>query len=202
MYINMKTTKKTFNENDYHFQSIVKEKKQNLIDSIEKTKKEIELLKSVKIVTKKDWSEFKNFLQNFQCNWKIYNKSYPFEDRINISNYPIEIDIKNKSYDNDLIEEIRKNDPNRIYSHSYKKDYIIFTVKEFYDQIQKTIENRQKRLKQYEKELKNFDNDLEESKKILNQVYDLFIKLDNRQDNWYYNQKEILEKTIKSMYIY
>ena len=50
----MKTTKKTFNENDYHFQSIVKEKKQNLIDSIEKTKKEIELLKSVKIVTKKD----------------------------------------------------------------------------------------------------------------------------------------------------
>ena len=47
-------TAKTFNENDYHFQSIVKEKKQNLIDSIEKTKKEIELLKSVKIVTKKD----------------------------------------------------------------------------------------------------------------------------------------------------
>lgn len=195
----MKTTKKTFNENDYHFQSIVKEKKQELEKWIDKTKKEIELLKSVKIVTKKDWSEFKNFLQNFQCNWKIYNKSYPFEDWINISNYPIEIDIHKYSNDPEFLKTV---DQSRIIKESCIKDHVYYNVKEFYNEIQKTIKNRQKRLDQYENELKNFDNDIKESKKILNQVYDLFIKLDNRQDHWYYNQKEILEKTIKSMYIY
>lgn len=46
---------KTFNPStDYYFNQIVKEKKENLNHYIEKTKKEIELLQSIKIVTKKD----------------------------------------------------------------------------------------------------------------------------------------------------
>jgi hypothetical protein len=46
---------KTFDpSNDYYFNQIVKEKKESLNHYIEKTKKEIELLESVKIVYKKD----------------------------------------------------------------------------------------------------------------------------------------------------
>ena len=50
----MKTIKKFNPENDYYFTSIVKQKKEQIINSIDRTKKEIELLKSIKIVTKKD----------------------------------------------------------------------------------------------------------------------------------------------------
>lgn len=50
----MKTTKKFIPENDYYFNSIVKQKKDEIVKYIDKTKKEIELLKSIKIVTKKD----------------------------------------------------------------------------------------------------------------------------------------------------
>lgn len=198
----MKTTKKFIPENDYYFNSIVKQKKDEIVKYIDKTKKEIELLRSIKIVTKKDWSEFQNFVKNFKfdwIDWKMYIRSYPFSDQIEISNYPIEIDIYRYSNDPEFLKTI---DQSRIIKESCIKDYVYYNVKEFYNEIQKTIKNRQKRLDQYENELKNFDNDIKESKKILNQVYDLFIKLDNRQDHWYYNQKEILEKTIKSMYIY
>ena len=115
--------------------------------------------------------------------------------------YPIEIDIYFTCHDKEIVEEIRKIDPSRVYSHSYMKDYIVYNVKEFYEKIQNTIENRQKWLNQYENELKNFDKDLEESKKILNQVYNLFNKLNENLDHGYYNQKEILENTIKFMYL-
>lgn len=194
----MKTTKKFIPENDYYFNSIVKEKKDWIIKSIEKTKKEIELLKSVKIVTKKDWSEFKNFLQNFQCDWKIYIRSYPFSDQIEISNYPIEIDIYRYSNDPEFLKTI---DQSRIIKESFIKDYVYYNVSEFYNEIQKTIEIRQKRLEKYQKELENFDNDLKTTIKILENIYNQFNELNEKIDNWYYTQKEILENTIKHFYL-
>lgn len=53
-YITMKNLKTFDPSTDYYFNQIVKEKKENLNHYIEKTKKEIELLESVKIVYKKD----------------------------------------------------------------------------------------------------------------------------------------------------
>ena len=53
-YIIMKNLKTFDPSTDYYFNQIVKEKKENLNHYIEKTKKEIELLESVKIVYKKD----------------------------------------------------------------------------------------------------------------------------------------------------
>lgn len=191
---------KTFDPStDYYFNQIVKEKKENLNHYIEKTKKEIELLKSIKIVTKKDWSEFQNFIKNFQLDWKMYIRSYPFENQIRICNYPIEIDIYRYSNDKEFLENI---DQSRIIKESYIKDYAYFTVTEFYNEIQKTIEIRKNRLEKYEKELENFDSDLKESIEILKNVYDLFNKLDSRLENSYYDQKDILEKTIKNFYIF
>ena len=197
----MKTTK-TFNpENDYYFNSIVKQKKEQIINSIDRTKKEIELLKSIKIVTKKDWSEFQNFVKNFKfdwIDWKIYIRSYPFSDQIEISNYPIEIDIYRYSNDPEFLKTI---DQSRIIKESYIKDYAYYNVHEFYNEIQKTIEIRQKRLEKYQKELENFDNDLKQTIEILKKIYDQFNELNNKIDHWYYAQKEILENTIKHFYI-
>ena len=191
---------KTFDpSNDYYFNQIVKEKKENLNHYIEKTKKEIELLESVKIVYKKDWSEFQNFIKNFQLDWKMYIRSYPFEDQIRICNYPIEIDIYRYSNDKEFLENI---DQSRIIKESCIKDYAYFTVKEFYNEIQKTIEIRKNRLEKYQKELENFDSDLKVTIEILKNVYDLFNKLDQKIENSYYDQKEILEKTIKNFYIF
>ena len=185
--------------NDYYFNNSLKEKKQELEKWIDKTKKEIELLKSIKIVTKKDWSEFKNFLQNFQLNWKISFRWFPFEDEIQISNYPIEVDIDYISYDKEIVENIRKIDPARIYSHSWKKDFIIFNVKEFYNEIQKKIEYLEKYLNKLEKRLDNFDNDLE---KIIDPLNNLLKHLSSIKNNWYenYDFKEIIENTIKHYY--
>lgn len=197
----MKTIK-TFNpENDYYFNSIVKQKKEELIKYIDKTKKEIELLKSVKIVTKKDWSEFQNFVKNFNfdwIDWKIYIRSYPFDHEIRIMNYPIEIDIYRYSNDPEFLKTI---DQSRIIKGWIVKDYAFYTVKEFYNEIQKTIEIREKRLEKYQKELENFDNDLKATIEILKNVYDQFNELNNKIDHWYYTQKEILEYTIKNFYI-
>ena len=197
----MKTIK-TFNpENDYYFNSIVKQKKEQIINSIDRTKKEIELLKSIKIVTKKDWSEFQNFVKNFNfdwIDWKIYIRAYPFDDEIRISNYPIEIDIYRLSHDPEFLKSI---DQSRIINGWVIKDYAYFTVKEFYNEIQKTIENRQKRLEKYENELKDFDNDLKVTIEILKKIYDQFNELNEKIDHWYYSQKEILENTIKHFYL-
>lgn len=191
---------KTFDPStDYYFNQIVKEKKENLNHYIEKTKKEIELLESVKIVTKKDWSEFQNFIKNFQLDWKMYIRSYPFENQIRISNYPVEIDIYRYSNDKEFLENI---DQSRIIKESCIKDYAYFTVTEFYNEIQKTIEIRKNRLEKYQKELENFDSDLKVTIEILKNVYDLFNKLDQKIGNSYYDQKEILEKTIKNFYIF
>lgn len=196
----MKTaTKLIYCEKDYYFINTVKEKKQELEKRIEKTKKEIELLKSVKIVTKKDWSEFKNFLQNFSCDWKIYKREYPFEDQVTISNYPIEIDIKFTCNDKDIVEKIRKDNPERVYSHSRRKDFIIFTVKEFYEEIQKEIERLENYLNKLEKRFNNFDNDLN---KIIDPLENLLNTLIEIKSNWYenYDFKEIVEKTVKHFY--
>lgn len=197
----MKTTKKFNPENDYYFNSIVKQKKEELIKYIDKTKKEIELLKSIKIVTKKDWSEFQNFVKNFNfdwIDWKIYIRSYPFDKAIRISNYPIEIDIYRYSNDPEFLKTI---DQSRIIKESCIKDYVYFNVKEFYNEIKKTIEIRQKRLDKYQKELENFDNDLKQTIEILKNIYDQFNELNQKINNWYYTQKEILEYTIKNFYI-
>ena len=128
----------------------------------------------------------------------MYIRSYPFENEIRISNYPIEIDIYRYSNDKDFLENI---DQSRIIKESCIKDYAFFTVKEFYNEIQKTIEIRKNRLEKYEKELENFDSDLKESIEILKNVYDLFNKLDSRLENSYYDQKSILENTIKHFYM-
>lgn len=198
-YIIMKNLKTFDPSTDYYFNQIVKEKKENLNHYIEKTKKEIELLESVKIVTKKDWSEFQNFIKNFQLDWKMYIRSYPFENQIRISNYPIEIDIYRYSNDKEFLENI---DQSRIIKESCIKDYAYFTVTEFYNEIQKTIEIRKNRLEKYQKELESFDSDLKVTIEILKNVYDLFNKLDQKIENSYYDQKEILEKTIKNFYIF
>ncbi len=197
----MKTTKKFNPENDYYFNSIVKQKKEQIVNSIDRTKKEIELLKSIKIVTKKDWSEFQNFVKNFNfdwIDWKIYIRSYPFDDEIRISNYPIEIDIYRLSHDPEFLKSI---DQSRIINGWVIKDYAYYNVHEFYNEIQKRIENRQKRLEKYENELKDFDNDLKVTIEILKKIYDQFNELNQKMDNWYYTQKEILENTIKHFYL-
>ena len=199
----MKTIK--FNpENDYYFNSIVKQKKEEIIKYIDKTKKEIELLKSIKIVTKKDWSEFQNFVKNFKfdwIDWKIYIRSYPFDREIRIMNYPIEIDIYRYSNDPEFLKTI---DQSRIIKGWIIKDYAFYTVKEFYNEIQKTIEIREKRLEQYQNELENFDNDLKATIENLKNIYDQFNELYQKFDQrryWYYTQQEILEYTIKHFYI-
>ena len=197
----MKTIKKFNPENDYYFSSIVKQKKEQIINSIDRTKKEIELLKSIKIVTKKDWSEFQNFVKNFKfdwIDWKIYIRSYPFDHEIRIMNYPIEIDIYRYSNDPEFLKTI---DQSRIIKGWIIKDYVYYTVKEFYNEIQKTIEIREKRLEKYQKELENFDNDLKATIESLKNIYDQFNKLNNKIDHWYYTQKEILENTIKHFYL-
>jgi len=201
MYINMKNTK-TFNpENDYYFNSIVKQKKDEIVKYIDKTKKEIELLRSIKIVSKKDWSEFQNFVKNFKfdwIDWSMIIRSYPFSEQIRISNYPIEIDIYRYSNDPEFLKTV---DQSRIIKESCIKDYVYYNVKEFYNEIQKTIEIRQKRLEKYQKELENFDNDLKTTIEILKKIYDQFNELNQKMDHWYYTQKEILENTIKHFYL-
>ena len=129
----------------------------------------------------------------------MYIRSYPFENQIRICNYPIEIDIYRYSNDKEFLENI---DQSRIIKETCIKDYAYFTVTEFYNEIQKTIEIRKNRLEKYEKELENFDSDLKITIEILKNVYDLFNKLDQKIENSYYDQKEILEKTIKNFYIF
>ena len=110
----------------------------------------------------------------------MYIRSYPFSDQIKISNYPIEIDIYRYSNDPEFLKTI---DQSRIIKESCIKDYVYYNVKEFYNEIQKTIENRQKRLDHYQKELENFDNDLKTTIEILKKIYDQFNELNNRIDH-------------------
>jgi hypothetical protein len=110
----------------------------------------------------------------------MYIRSYPFDNQIRIYNYPIEIDIYRYSNDPEFLKTV---DQSRIIKESCIKDYVYYNVKEFYNEIQKTIEIRQKRLEKYENELKNFDNDLKQTIEILKKIYDQFNELNNKIDH-------------------
>ena len=181
---------------NYYFTEAVKKEKQNLIDCVEETKNRIQLLKSIKRVYKKDWSNFQNFLKNFTSDLPNFDIYYSYSD-IKIRSYPTEAYIRRyriKDYWKDpYFEKIEKEDPRRIIRSYWLMDKIEYTIDEIMENIKIQIEKEEKYLKENETELQNYDKNVEKLQEKLEDLEKFFIPL----GDWYYKMKTIAKEFLQ-----
>lgn len=185
-------TLENYSKNDYYFKNSLEKEKNDLLYYVESTKKKIEILKSIKRIYKKDWSNFQNFLKNFELkDWYIY---YEYNDIVFSKNWE-KVYLNRYSIDKDFIENIRKIDPNRILKLSYSIEKVEFNENEIEIEIKKEIEKLSQYLVKYEKQLKNFDKNCDKLSKKLDQFLEFLSTLDNYSDF-----RDIASDTIKHFY--
>lgn len=182
-----------YSKNDYYFKRTLEKEKNDLLWYIDSCKKRIDILKSIKRIHKKDWSNFQNFLKNFELkDWSIY---YDYNDIVFSRNWE-KAYIHRYSIDKDFIENIRKIDPKRIIKLAYELEKIEYNENEIEIEIQKSIKKEKQYLEKLEKQLKNFDKNIDKLSKKLDQFLIFLSSLDN-----YSNFKNICKETIEHFYL-
>lgn len=163
----------------------------------EKKSYEIELegLRKIKRVYKKDWQPFANFLKNFDWGEDVhfYYESLWY---IKIRYKGEYVSIKQDTIDKDFVEKIEKTNPERVIKESYSYPRVIFNVAEFYEEIQKMIGYKQKNLETVSRAIDNFEKITEELYKRIKGVMDYLDTLGDK----YYDFREIASETLKHYY--
>lgn len=185
----------------YYYNKVKQEKLAELQDYIQSCIDKINILDSVKRIHKKDWSDFQNFLKNFETPDKVYIW-YEYS-RITIYSYidwkKREIMINKYTCDKDEIENYRKTSPDRIISELYCKDSVYYTPDEIMLQIEKSKNQIKENLKKYQSILWDFENTCETLLKKLDPLLDFLQELKSKNDSCY-EFKEIAIETLKSFY--
>ena len=198
--------KKDYLKNDYYFNNQIEKTKKELQDFLISYKNELEILKSIKRVKKKDWSDFQNFLKNFSImDWiKMYYDDLWYKEDIKISwyinNRYEKIYLNTYSIDENFVKEIEKSDPTRVIKNTRRKDHVYYNVDEFMQEISKKIDRIEKHIKELEKTLENIDQKIEKLEKLLDPLLDFIWNSEDWNIARYL--KEISEITIKNFYDY
>ena len=199
--------KKDYLKNDYYFNNEVEKSKKQINWYLTSYKNQIEMLKTVKKVHKKDWSDFQNFLKNFTyADWlKMYYYDLVWEkDEIILSWYMNneyeKIYLYTYTSDEDFIEKIEKSDPWRIVKPSCYKDRVYYTVEEFMQQIQDRIEKYTKNVEELEKTLENYDKNIEKLESLLDPLLQFIWNVEDIDIARYL--RDIAKVTIGSFYDY
>lgn len=159
---------------------------------------QLEMLESIKRKTKKDWTNFQNFTQNFESTLWINFKLWMRGDYYDLYYQGQSIEIINYTTDENIIKEIEKKEPERIIKQSYLKDRLKYNVEEFLEKIEREKERRKKIINEYILFLENYEKITNEIENILEPVL-WYIKNAPREK---YKIKWLIEKTIWTFYNY
>ena len=147
---------------------------------------EIEILKQVKRVYKKDGTDFQNFLKNFDC-WEQVKMYYEWDDCIKLYSWMSwscqSVSLWYIKSHKDFVEEIRKTQPERIIKSDWKVDRVKLTPSEFMEEVKDWIERRQKRVEFIKNTIENSDwlfKDLIEKLEAVNKTLEATADWDNR----------------------
>lgn len=142
-----------------------------LIEARDTAKKQLELLKSIKRVYKKDWTEFQNLLKNFSSDlweFRIY-----YWDMLYFEHYPIKVPLKmyyNLRYESDKREKYEKEAPERIVKEPCIVDRVFLNANELREEIQDRVLYYENYLKEQNENVKNFE-------KMYNKIEKVYWKL-------------------------
>ena len=188
-------------ENTY-FDFYKNERLKELLEYKTSYEKQLHALKSIKRETKKNGSDFQNFLKNFSSSdpdVKIQRGGLSGLRGAYITFwYKWErIDLENSTIREDFITEIEKKDPKRVIKESYLKPYVYYTPTEFFNTIQEAIEKMTEKLKKINTEINSFE---EETDKLFEKMIPLleFLKDNEKVSN--YTLRQITRDTFKHYY--
>lgn len=130
-----------------------------LVEAKNYTEKQLELLKSVKRVRKKDWTDFQSLWKNFACDlWTFRQQSY--SDCVYLENYETSVYIKtyyNLNNEKELKEKYEKEAPERIVKEYWLVDRVFLNADEIWGEIQDKIVYYENYLKTKKEAVKNFE---------------------------------------------
>lgn len=173
---------------DYHKDIILKD----LTDRLEQRKVEIEWLKLIKRVQKKDWTDFQSFLKNFDYPDSV-GMGYDMLDYIKIWHNWEHVDIQRYTVDDEFVKKVAETNPERVVRSPCLRDRVFYTPSEFYDEIQFQIKWREESVEELETTLKNFDKTCDELFNKLEWVLSFISSIDSKA----YYFKEIVAKTVE-----
>lgn len=169
-----------------------------LVSYKETTEKQLAILKSIKRVKKKDWTDFQDFLRNFQVwigsiklqNYRLTGHSYE------IWNYETSVDIDafyNLHHNENLRKKFETEAPERIVHEFWLVDHVIMTVDEFEQAIKDKISMYEEHLKKEIEAIEQFESDFLK----ISTVFDELVKAINScNEGSQYQIRNAIEKAL------
>ena len=150
---------------------------------------QVEWLKKIKRKTKKNWTNFQNFLQNFEC-WEGVGIWYWILEYVKIYYQGEHVEIQQYTIDEEFIKNV---DSSRVVHETYLKDRVYYTPDEFMEQIKKQIERREEAINELESSIDNFEDTTKQLEAMLEPIWEFITKLPSQN----YKFKELASKSIE-----
>lgn len=171
------------------------EKKKEILHSVESYTKCLEVLKGIKRIKKKDGTDFKDTIKNFEMpeGARMYWELVVFTNELRISAYPEKIYLDGYETDPAKVEAKKQKDPRSIFWGGYIREGYYKDADEIEEEIKATILKYESRLNEAKNNAKKWDKEVKQLAKITEKIGDF---LDNIESKNHYKLCDILEHAL------
>ena len=171
------------------------EKKKEILHSVETYTKCLEILKGIKRVKKKDGTDFKDTIKNFEMpeGARMYWELVVFTNELRISAYPEKIYLDGYETDPAKVEAKKQKDPRSICGGGFLKEWYYKDADEIEEEIKETIVKYENRLNEAKNNAKKWDKEVKQLAKLTEKIGDF---LDNIESKNHYKLCDILEHAL------